>query len=102
MARRAPRQIGAAIAAARGRAAPPTTLAAVQQAWPEAVGAQIASAAEPVAERQGTVIVRCRAAVWADELDLMQDRILARLKDMLGPLAPGGLRFEVGNSGEPI
>jgi predicted nucleic acid-binding Zn ribbon protein len=95
MGRRAPRQIATALAAARGRAAPATTLASVQGAWSDAVGAQIASAAEPVAERDGTVTVRCEAAVWAEELDLMQLRILARLRDRLGPLAPSRLRFEV-------
>jgi predicted nucleic acid-binding Zn ribbon protein len=99
MARRAPRRITGAIQAARSRAAPPTTLGAVQQAWRDAVGEQIASAAEPVAEREGKVVVRCQAAVWAEELDLMQDRILGRLKELLGAAAPTALRFEVG--GDP-
>jgi predicted nucleic acid-binding Zn ribbon protein len=97
MGRRAPRRIATAIRAARSRAAPATVLAAVQQAWPEAVGPQIAAAAEPVADRDGTVVVRCQAAVWAQELDLMQDRIADRLREMLGELAPSGLKFEVGS-----
>lgn len=94
MGQRAPRPIAAAVAAARSRSAPATTLAAVQGAWASAVGTQIAAVAEPVGERDGTVIVRCEAAVWADELDLMQAQILARLEDLLGPAAPRALRFE--------
>jgi predicted nucleic acid-binding Zn ribbon protein len=96
MGRRAPRRVAAAVATARRRSAPATTLAAVQGAWASAVGPQIAAAAEPVGERDGTIIVRCEAAVWADELDLMQAQILTRLEDLLGPGALRALRFEVG------
>ena len=51
--RRAPRPASAAIRAARSRAAPQTRLAAVQAAWAEAVGAQLAARAEPASERGG-------------------------------------------------
>ena len=100
MGRRAPRRLAAAIGTARGRAAPVTPLGAVQLAWADAVGAQVAASAEPISERAGTVIVRCRAAVWAEELDLMQDRIIARLRELLGDAAPSRLRFEVGSDAE--
>lgn len=78
-----PRRIGAAIAGVRAAAMPHTLLAAVQGAWPEAVGERIAAEAEPTAERDGTVTVVCRAATWAEELDLLHDELLGRLNAAL-------------------
>jgi predicted nucleic acid-binding Zn ribbon protein len=84
MRRAAPHGIGAAVRAVRDRAAPATALAAVQRLWPEVVGEAIAAEAEPVAERDGVVRVSCRAAVWAQELELLgpelTDRLNARLE----------------------
>jgi len=91
-----PRPAAAAFRSARGRAAPLTPLAAVQDAWAEVVGEQVSAVAEPVAERSGAVIVACSDAVWAQELDLLQDDLRARLRERLGELAPAALRFEVG------
>jgi predicted nucleic acid-binding Zn ribbon protein len=96
--RRAPRQASAAIRAARDRAAPRTGLAAVQAAWGDVVGEGVAKVATPVSERAGTVTVECVDSVWAQELDLMQDQLLARLRDALGELAPSALRFRVDNN----
>jgi predicted nucleic acid-binding Zn ribbon protein len=59
------------------------------------VGEQISAVSEPVSERAGTVVVACRDAVWAQELDLLQADLTARLRERLGELAPAGLRFEV-------
>jgi predicted nucleic acid-binding Zn ribbon protein len=88
----APRGLEQALRTVRNRAAPPTLLAAVQTAWPEAAGAAIAAEADPVAERDGVVSVSCRSAVWAEELDLMSAQLLDRLNRRLDrPLA--GLRF---------
>jgi predicted nucleic acid-binding Zn ribbon protein len=94
MRNRAPRPLAAAIEIARGRAAPRTPLAAVQQVWREVAGEQVAAASEPVSERDGVVVVRCDGAVWAQELDLMQDRLLEALRDRIGDVAPNRLRFE--------
>ena len=94
MGRRAPRPLAAAIRVARERAAPQTPLAAVQQAWRDVAGEQVAAVSEPVAERDGVVVVSCDGAVWADELDLMQAQLLAALRERLGDLSPRGLRFE--------
>jgi len=94
--RRAPRQASAAIRAARDRAAPRTGLAAVQAAWDGVVGAQLAAQASPVSERAGTLTVECADSVWAQELDLMQEQLLERLRAELGELAPSALRFRVG------
>ena len=63
---------------------PQTPLAAVQAVWPEAVGERIAAEARPVRERDGTVTVECRAATWAQELDLLHDELLERLNEALG------------------
>jgi predicted nucleic acid-binding Zn ribbon protein len=97
---REPRGLGAAVRTARDRAAPATLLAAVQSAWAEAAGPGVAAEAEPVAERDGVVTVACRSAAWAQELDLLQRELVARLEVVLarrptmGGLTPlRGLRF---------
>jgi predicted nucleic acid-binding Zn ribbon protein len=98
--RRAPRPASAALRAALGRAAPQTRLAAVQAVWEEVVGRQIAAVAEPVAEYDEAVIVHCADPVWAQELDLMQEQLLERLRQHLGDAAPKGLRIRIKNSDE--
>ena len=93
--RRAPRPAAPAFRAALERAAPRTRLAAVQSAWADAVGERIAAVARPVEERAGTIVVSCSDSVWAQELDLMQDRLLARLGERLEDESPSALRFRV-------
>jgi predicted nucleic acid-binding Zn ribbon protein len=93
--RRAPRQASTAIRAARERAAPRTTLAAVQAVWSGAVGERIAAVATPVSERAGTLTIECSESVWAQELDLMQRQLLGRLQEELGDFAPKDLKVRV-------
>jgi predicted nucleic acid-binding Zn ribbon protein len=93
--RGAPRPAVSALRAALQRAAPKTRLAAVQAAWAEAVGERLAAAAQPVSEREATVVVECSDPVWAQELDLMQEELLGRLRERLGEQAPQSLRFRV-------
>jgi predicted nucleic acid-binding Zn ribbon protein len=93
--RRAPRPAAAALHAALQRAAPKTPLAALQAAWGDAVGERIAAVASPVSERGGEVTVSCTDSVWAQELDLMQDQLLERLRERLGEQAPRRLRFRL-------
>jgi predicted nucleic acid-binding Zn ribbon protein len=93
--RRAPRPAAAAFQAALGKAAPRTPLAAVQMAWAHAVGEQLSAVTRPVAERAGTVTVECAEAVWVQELDLMQERLLEGLRAELGNEAPSALRFRL-------
>jgi predicted nucleic acid-binding Zn ribbon protein len=93
--RRAPRQASSAIRAARDRAAPRTSLAAVQATWAATVGEQLAAIATPVSERSGTLTIECADTVWAQELDLMQAQLLERLEKELGEQAPRVLRFRV-------
>jgi predicted nucleic acid-binding Zn ribbon protein len=93
--RRAPRPAAGAFEAALQRAAPKTPLAAVQTAWSTAVGEQLAAVAQPSAERGGTLTIVCADAVWAQELDLMQETLLERVREELGDRAPEALRFRV-------
>ena len=97
MARLRPRALGEAIRAIRASSEPATLLAAVQSRWTEAVGERIAAEAVPVRERAGTITVRCRAATWAQELDLLQGDLLARLNEALCPRRVERLRFTVGD-----
>lgn len=91
--RREPRPAAAALRAALESAAPRTPLAAVQGVWEEAVGARVAAVATPESESAGTLVVGVSDPVWAQELDLMQTQILARLREMLGEAAPERIRF---------
>lgn len=92
--RRTPRPLAAAIGEALERAEPATLLAAVQSAWPDAVGEAIAREATPVAERSGVVTVACSSSPWAQELDLLAAQILAKMRPKLPAEASlEGLRF---------
>lgn len=95
--RRAPRPATTALRSALEAAAPKTGLASLQSAWAELVGERIAAAAQPVSERGGEVTIECADSVWAQELDLMQEQLLSRLRERLGEAAPRSLRFRVSN-----
>jgi hypothetical protein len=69
--RLAPRPLADALAPLRRDLAPATTLARVQEVWPQIAGAA-AKEATPVSERAGTVTLACRSSVWAGELALMR------------------------------
>jgi predicted nucleic acid-binding Zn ribbon protein len=90
-----PHSIGAAIRSARAEVEPATLLAAAQSVWREAAGERIAREARPVREREGEITVCCRAATWAQELDLLQDELRGRLNLALGSARVSGLRFVV-------
>jgi predicted nucleic acid-binding Zn ribbon protein len=90
--RLAPRPISSVLPAVVDQLAPATLLARVQQAWPAAAGSAIAAAAHPTAEREGVVTVSCEAAVWAQELELMECALLERLNAALREPAIHSLR----------
>lgn len=96
--RRDPRPIGGAFRRVVSEASPETLLAAVQTAWADAAGETVARQAEPVAERDGEVTIACRTATWAQELDLLQDRLRGRLNEELGSERVKGLRFTADGS----
>jgi predicted nucleic acid-binding Zn ribbon protein len=93
--RRAPRPAATAFQAALQKAAPQTPLATIQAAWTRAVGERLAAVATPVSERAGTLTIECTDTVWAQELDLMQETLLERLRAEVGDQAPQALRFRV-------
>jgi predicted nucleic acid-binding Zn ribbon protein len=93
--RRAPRPAAGAFKAALRQVAPKTPLATIQAAWASAVGEQLAAVATPVSERDGTLTIECADAVWTQELDLMQETLLARLREAVGDQAPRALRFRL-------
>lgn len=93
--RRAPREAGSAFRAARDLIAPQTGLASVQGAWSQTVGPQLAAVATPVSERAGTLTIEVADSVWAQELDLMQDQLIERLRAELGASAPRALKFRL-------
>ena len=96
MGRSAPRPAALALRAALDRTAPRTPLAAVKTVWSETLGPAIAEAAEPVAEREGILTIRCRSATWAEELSLMESDLLQRLRERLGEAAPSSLKVLAG------
>jgi len=95
MRRRAPRAVGAALDGVLATLEPATLLAEVQRAWPRAAGAVFAAAARPVAEKDGTIRIDCVSSVYAQELTLMADRVVASLNEHLGRPAVAGLRCGV-------
>ena len=82
--RLAPRPVGPAVEALAARLAPATLLADVQRVWEAAAGPAIAAEAHPVAERDGTLTLRCTSAVWMQEIDLMGPVLVAELNRALG------------------
>ena len=84
MRRREFRPVAAALEALTAGMAPPTLLAEIQMVWPQAAGEAFASAAEPTGERDGTLTVACVSGVWAQELDLMSERVVAAVNEQLG------------------
>ncbi|MGB0872230.1 MAG: DUF721 domain-containing protein [Solirubrobacterales bacterium] len=74
---------------------PPTSLAAIQRAWPDAVGASIAKWASPIGEASGAVTVECDDSVVAHELQMMAPQLLEKLASELPENAPKTLRFVV-------
>lgn len=92
-----PRSLGDAIRRSREESEPATLLAAVQSAWRPALGERVAAEARPVRERERVVTVACRAATWAQELDLLRGELLERLNAAIEPQRVDELRFVVGD-----
>ena len=85
MRRLAPRGLDAALAEITATLAPATTLARVQACWRDAVGETIGGEAQPVGERDGTVVVACSSSLWAQELELLGPELVERLNAALRP-----------------
>jgi predicted nucleic acid-binding Zn ribbon protein len=85
---REPRPLAHALEHLRHNLAPPTLLAKVQECWDRAVGASVAGEAAPTSEREGTVTVSCRSAVWSAELEMLSGTLVDQLNEAL----PAGAR----------
>jgi predicted nucleic acid-binding Zn ribbon protein len=94
--RYAPRPLAVALGNLTGVLAPASVLARVQEVWEAAVGPAIAAAARPTAEHEGLVTVTCDASVWAQELELMSEALVALLNTALGSDDVRALRCRTG------
>jgi len=91
-------RVGDAVSRELGRFGPAAGMAPVVEAWPEAVGADIARNAWPARlARDGTLHVNTSDSIWAFELKSRAEEIRARL----GPDAPPRLAFAPGPVPEP-
>lgn len=90
---RRPRRFSDGLADLIAAQTPATLLGRVQSAWPEVCGNGIASNSEPVSERDGVVSVACASGPWAQELEMMQDVLVERLRARIGSSDLAGLRF---------
>jgi hypothetical protein len=74
----------------------------IVNAWPIAVGAEVARNSWPArVARDGTLHVNTSSSVWAFELGQLAPQILERLRAELGESAPKALRFAQGHLPEP-
>jgi predicted nucleic acid-binding Zn ribbon protein len=94
--RSAPRPVAVSLERITAGLAPATLIAEVQRAWPEAAGEAFAATCTPASERAGTVWVDCESAVWAQELDLLSERVLERLNRLVGDGRVTRLRARTG------
>ena len=87
------------------RFGPQGTIAEVVEAWPPAVGPAIARAAWPARfQRDGTLVVHTRDAIWAFELTQRAGEIRERLDVERVKFVPGPLpeaREELAGAGRP-
>jgi hypothetical protein len=91
--------VGAGVARELARFGTATALAPLVEAWPAAVGPEIARNAWPARlARDGTLHVHTSSAAWAFELRQLEVRIRASL----GERSPPRLRFAVGPLPEPV
>jgi Dna[CI] antecedent, DciA len=65
-----------------------------ERLWIEAVGHRIAERAHPLGLEHGVLTVRAATSVWANELSLLSDELIARLRER--GVAVNELRFRVG------
>jgi hypothetical protein len=91
-------RVGDEVARELARFGVPIGLAPLVEAWPAAVGPEIARNAWPARiGRDGTLHVHTSSSAWAFELGQLEGRI----RESLGEHAPARLRFSVGPLPEP-
>src|SRR5262249_47115177 len=92
-------RVGDAVSRELGRFGPIVGMAPLVEAWPSAVGTEIARNAWPARlARDGTLNVHTTASIWAFELKSRAEEIRTRL----GEHAPPRLAFAPGPVPEPL
>lgn len=67
--------------------------------WPEMVGPDLASHAEPVSLRGGTLTIAVADPAWATQLRFLEPEILAKVAAVLGSEGPNALEVKVRRRG---
>ena len=92
-------RVGDAVSRELGRFGPAAGMAPIVEAWPAAVGVEIARNAWPARlARDGTLHVNAKDSIWAFELKSRAEEIRVRL----GEHAPRRLAFAPGPIPEPV
>ena len=108
---REPERIGGTVRRQLARFGAPTRIGAILDAWPAAVGDLVARNAWPArVQRDGTLVVNTKDAVWAFELGQRSDEILGRLggedlralRFVPGPIPDATLRAPEGDTPSPV
>ncbi|HUK95390.1 MAG TPA: DUF721 domain-containing protein [Gaiellaceae bacterium] len=95
-------RIGETVRRELGRFGTAGAMADIVEAWPGAVGDQVAANAWPARlARDGTLHVSASSSAWAFELGHLAGEILPRLQETLGSSAPERLKFAPGPLPEP-
>ncbi len=95
----APEGIGALLARAGEDRFAPNRAPVPPHVWAAAVGGRIAERTRPVGIDRGILLVRAATSVWATELSLLSEALVARLRSAGVQLV--GLRFNVGTVEPP-
>jgi predicted nucleic acid-binding Zn ribbon protein len=92
-----PDRIGDDVQRELARFGPAEGMSEIVRAWPQAVGDQIARNAWPARlARDRTLHVATSSSAWAFELAQLEPKLLDRLEEALGEVAPAALRFAPG------
>jgi len=92
-----PGPLGGEVRRELARVEPRAGMAAIVEAWPEAVGGPITDNAWPARlGRDGTLYVATSSSTWAFELAQLADTVMSRLRERLGAATPAALRFAPG------
>ncbi len=99
-------RVGDEVARELGRFGPASGMAPLVEAWPGAVGDEIALNAWPARlARDGTLHVHTKDSIWAFELSTRAEEIRARLAELAPPrlaFAPGPLPERPGEPAEEV
>lgn len=68
------------------------------ECWPDVVGALLARHSRAISIHEGTLLVQVDGSVWAQELALLRNQILAGFALRLGTGAVRDLRFHSGRT----